>query len=437
MTNEIKSFFLICSGANREILARPECAIETNKYIGIGATVFFTAVLAVISSSYALYRVFGSVTVAVIFGFLWGVIILNLDRYIVSTMKKEYVPSYLPAQDSRRMKWAEIRRALPRLLLAVFISIIITKPLELKLFEDEIHAQVVKTNSAEVARIKDLVKSEFTEIDVLNNENQRLKTEITDREKQEREIHDLAMDEATGKKRDKTTGRVGKGLVYEQRMAAYKRFAGETNILRTKNDDKIAKNQQRIDELAATQDDRVRDTTAVQMNSDGLLARLKGLSDISSQFQIINLASWFLIILFIMLETAPVLVKLFSNRGPYDDIYDGLEHKVFVRERKMISQLNDDINTEVALSRQMNAGKLAAELQLSASTMESMQTILSDEICEAQMEIGKLLIEQWKRREMQRLGLRNVDIPIPRNGGAAPPRHNADAENPEFVRVNS
>ena len=44
--NSIEQFFLMCSGANATILKKSPTDI--NKYIGIGATIFFTGLLAMI-----------------------------------------------------------------------------------------------------------------------------------------------------------------------------------------------------------------------------------------------------------------------------------------------------------------------------------------------------------------------------------------------------
>ena len=61
---------------------------------------------------------------------LWGMMIFNLDRYIVSGMRKK----------SNFLK--EFAMAAPRIVLAVFIGIVIATPLELKLFESEINAEL-------------------------------------------------------------------------------------------------------------------------------------------------------------------------------------------------------------------------------------------------------------------------------------------------------
>ena len=77
----------MCSGADIDILTNSSKA-EQIKYAGIGGTVFFTAVMAAIASSYALFTVFDNYFVAIGFGLVWGLLIFNLDRFIVSTIKK-------------------------------------------------------------------------------------------------------------------------------------------------------------------------------------------------------------------------------------------------------------------------------------------------------------------------------------------------------------
>src|SRR5882672_625976 len=87
---KVTTFFLICSGVDRHILEK--CPSETSKYAGIGATIFFTGLFASLSGGYALNTVFDNLWIATAFGLLWGLMIFNLDRYIVSSMRKEGKP---------------------------------------------------------------------------------------------------------------------------------------------------------------------------------------------------------------------------------------------------------------------------------------------------------------------------------------------------------
>src|SRR5690606_23800549 len=112
----IRQFFLICSGAHLPMLRR--APVETNKYAGIGGTIFFTGLLAALSGGYALWTVFREPWAAVLFGGVWGLMIFNLDRYIVSSMK------------NRERFGQELWMATPRIILAVLIAVVISKPLE-------------------------------------------------------------------------------------------------------------------------------------------------------------------------------------------------------------------------------------------------------------------------------------------------------------------
>jgi uncharacterized membrane-anchored protein len=88
--NTISRFFWFCSGAHISTLEKHPT--EHNKYIGIGATIFFTGLFAALSGGYAMYFVFKGDTAAVLFaiffGLIWGLAIFNMDRYIVSIINK-------------------------------------------------------------------------------------------------------------------------------------------------------------------------------------------------------------------------------------------------------------------------------------------------------------------------------------------------------------
>src|SRR5688572_19332860 len=150
---DITHFFLLCSGVNMTLLE--QCPTERSKYAGLGATIFFTGVFAFLSASFALYTVFDNVFIAVALGVVWGLMIFNLDRYIVSGMRKE----------GRPVK--EMLNALPRIILAVLISIVIAKPLELRIFDKEIQPELTIMEQQVFALQEAEVRSRFAETDSL------------------------------------------------------------------------------------------------------------------------------------------------------------------------------------------------------------------------------------------------------------------------------
>src|ERR1700761_3535543 len=156
---KITRFFWFCSGAHVGTLKK--YPVEHNKYVGIGATIFFTALFASLSGGYAMYFVFNgdsfAVGFAILFGLLWGTAIFNMDRYIVSSINKEGSTNQ------------QILQASPRILLAIMIGVVISRPLELKIFDKEIR-QKLKTA---------YLKGQHSKIDTLQRTyNQKYGTEL-------------------------------------------------------------------------------------------------------------------------------------------------------------------------------------------------------------------------------------------------------------------
>ena len=75
--------------------------------------------------------------------------IFNLDRYIVSSMRKE----------GKTAK--ELLIATPRILLAILISVVIAKPLELKIFEKEIEPELIVMEQQKYSEQESQVRFRF------------------------------------------------------------------------------------------------------------------------------------------------------------------------------------------------------------------------------------------------------------------------------------
>ena len=234
----LKRFFLICSGVDTTIISNCSNG-EQNKYVGIGATVFFTAVMAFIASSYALYTVFDNYIIAVIFGLIWGLLIFNLDRFIVSTIKK------------RDQKWKEVAQATPRIILAIIIAIVISKPLELKLFEKEINQVLLTEKNQMTLDNKVQIAQQYTpEIEQTNQEIAALKNEITSKEKETDALYETYISEAEGRK---GTLLVGKGPVYAEKRQKHDTALAELKQLKIANNTKILSKEAHLASLVTSQ----------------------------------------------------------------------------------------------------------------------------------------------------------------------------------------
>jgi hypothetical protein len=328
----LKQFFILCSGADTDILN--DCSIgEQNKYAGIGATVFFTALMATIASSYALYTVFDNLYTAVFFGVIWGLLIFNLDRYIVSTIKK------------RDNVLDELLQAMPRIFLAIIIAVVISKPLELKIFEKEINQVLLEQkNDLTLANQNQIAQQFNPKITDLKSQILGLQSQIDTKEAEVNALYDTYITEAEG---TSGTMKLGKGPVYKEKREKHDAALAELQQLKTDNKAKITALENEIIALQGDYKANVADSQPIIDNFDGLMARVNALGKLPW------LPSFFIFLLFLAIETSPIIAKLLSPKGAYDYKLQDQETVVKswteqqVAERKLLVQTDNDINNKV------------------------------------------------------------------------------------------
>jgi hypothetical protein len=319
---KITDFFLWCSGADRRILEK--CPSETSKYVGIGATIFFTGLFAAASGGYALYTIFDSVWIASFFAILWGLMIFNLDRFIVCSMRKE--------GNGRR----ELLMAAPRIILAVLISIVIAKPLELKIFQKEIEPELIVMEQQKYREQEIQVTARFQPFrDSLSAQVEVLKAEIAAKEIIRNDRVRLAREEAdgTGGSRKKNLG-----PIYKVKKADADRAEAELKAVTDANQARIGQLEKGI----AQQDSSLsRALAALERGSmNGPAARMEAMDRLTDESSAMAWAHWFIMLLFIAIETAPVFVKLISGKGPYDSMLKVEEHQFTVHEIEELARMN-------------------------------------------------------------------------------------------------
>ncbi len=328
----LKQFFIICSGADTDIL--DQCAIgEQNKFAGIGATVFFTAVMATIAASYALYTVFDNGFVAVGFGIIWGLVIFNLDRFIVSTIKK------------RNKTINEITQALPRIILAVLIAIVISKPLELKIFEKEINQVLLEQkNELTVANQHQIAGQFDPKINDLERQILGLQNQIEAKEKNVNALYDTYISEAEG---TAGTKRLGKGPVYNEKRDKHDTALHEFAQLKSENKAKIKAIEDQIIVLQSDYISKVKASQPIIDHFDGLMARIGALNKLPF------LPSLFILLLFLAIETSPILAKLMAPKGEYDYKLEDAETAIKTWVEQKVSQRKVLLKTDQTLNNKI------------------------------------------------------------------------------------
>ena len=322
----------MCSGADPQLLAETPQS-EQIKYAGIGGTVFFTAIMAFIASSYALFTVFDNVLIALAFGLVWGLLIFNLDRFIVSTLKR------------RENKWDELLQAAPRIILAIIIAVVISKPLELKIFEKEIDRVLLEQkNEMTVANQEQVALIYADEMTAVQNAIDNIEGGILQKENEVNALYDTYIAEAEG--RDGTF-KLGKGPVYAEKRAKHDAALAELRSLKEAGAEQKELLMSRLVELNAQEKAHITQTQPIIDGFDGLMARISALGELPW------LPSFFIFLLFLAIETSPIFAKLLSNDGEYDIKLFERQNEVLIWAKQKSEQRKELLGADKELNQRV------------------------------------------------------------------------------------
>jgi len=344
--SSLKNFFLFCSGADRAILA--QVPSDENKYLGIGATIFFTGILAFVSAGYALYTIFDSYVLALLFGLVWGAMIFNLDRYIVSSMK------------ASGGFFGRFMTALPRLALAILLALVISKPLELKIFEKEINAELVVMEQEKFKTQEDRLASRFTgRLADTEQAVAGLQAQIDTKTAARDAAAAAALAEADG---SGGSGVRNMGPIYRAKVAAAEQAQAELNAT-------LAALQPQIDakrsEAGTIRNEMAAQTAGLNRgDSGGLAARIEALDRLAEGSEAIMLASVFVTLLFVSVETAPIVTKLISSASPYDNLLQEYEHTYAMATKESVTTRATDVKNRLRSHTEVSVHQTTAEIAL-------------------------------------------------------------------------
>ncbi len=325
--NWFQKFLLICSGANIHIIKKTPS--EWNKFAGIGGIVLFTAVFATLSAAYAMFTIFDDIWACIGFGIVWGLMIFNLDRYIVSSIKKTGT------------WWNQILMSIPRLILATFLGIIISKPLELKIFEKEVNKQL---NTIIQRNKKDLQSQMNGRILQQSGPFETEKKQIAEKIAQYQKSYDSAAveleKEILGKQSKLTSGKEGFGPNAKRKQELKEQRRKDLENYQKQVTARLEYLDKEISKVYTNLETERKSTESFEDKYNGFAARLQALDELGKNSAIIATAAAFIMGLFICLEISPVLIKLISSVGPYDYLLEKTENDFRLYSKEKVEKGN-------------------------------------------------------------------------------------------------
>jgi hypothetical protein len=359
---QVRLFLQALAGAREEILA--QCPSERVKFESLGWSILITSGLAVVSMWFALSTAMGvNGIIAVVPALLWGLVIMGIDRWLVTSMP----------HDGKR----KLLVAAPRLLMAILLGTLISTPFVLRIFESEINAQIAMIKQQRysdfiAAQQKSPVGAQVTYwtrqvsslqkvVDTggaqpLNPAADPQVQALTKQRSQELTLQGQYFKQwqcqlygvYQGVKCPKGNGPLAQasGNSYNQAKAQVAQLtsdirnrekqlaASDVASQKLRYDQAKAGLPNALDQLhtAQTREDNLRTAFNAQNDAlNGILVRLQALSQLSKNDFTVTSARFLVFLLFLVVEILPVTVKLLQPRGPYDEIFEKMQ-KIEVKD---------------------------------------------------------------------------------------------------------
>lgn len=398
--SRIMKLFWKAAGGDSYILSQATYSDQI-KYFCLGGIVVATAIMAGLSGGYAFYTIFRpkditenryvseivdvaknsvdttgtaitevidyqTIAIAVVFGLIWGLIIYNIDRFIVTSTGK--------GDGTEAITWGELKGAFPRIIMGCIIAISISKPLEIRILKGEIdrHLSSIQkdyyadeTNKIRLANKQTIVQVEG-DIAVYTT---RLNSYQTDYDRLQKEIE---FQTNNGGCKDKCN---------EFKRQQEKILVNINDIKQDQN--YLALIDQRKDILSNEKDEFA--TVAKEAKLlDGLAIRI-GLAE-----EHYPAVSWFLTLLFLAIELTPIFFKLMLIKSPYDYMSDNYKQLELAENGIYIDE--DYYEDKEGIQREL-VRYLAAEKHIEEER----------EFHDAQLRITKYAISKFEEREKKKI----------------------------------
>lgn len=377
----LNEFLWTFAGVHKPLLR--QCPNEYSKYAGMGGTILCTAIMAMISGGYAIYFVFENFWIAAAFGLFWGCLILNLDRFIVSTMYSD---------GKYTISWLELWSALPRIVMAILLGIVISTPLEMKLFEERIDGKILEIQRERKTAWEE--NNKFEDDNTLayyQTEKENIEKEIKAKELRRNSLYQDLADELDGKA---PSGIKGYGPRAQQKYDSYDKAEKEYNAYVEENRPKLVELDLKIKECVARQETEI-DGYVSTTEKNGFCQRYEAFAKIDDNDPDLTIVIWFIRLLFIIIEVAPVIFRMMIAAGSYDELLQARAAYISNAARKEREVVESEYEIDIAINTERNRIRLEAENNANKELFYG--------IANAQSEVISKAIEKWKKQELEKV----------------------------------
>ena len=367
------------AGGDKYILERATYSDQV-KYMCLGGIVVATGAMAGLAGGYAFYTIFspkGSALVeeihiqtaifSIIFGLIWGLMIFNIDRFIVTSTGK--------GDETEKITWDEFKSAIPRLIMGTIIALTISKPIEIRMFQSEINVKLkekqIEQQQIYIVKTKENFQSE---LDRNAKDLEKFEKEIDEKIERHKFLESQYIEEA----RIVTVG--PRALALKSQMDKV-----DKEIRQDKQNSEYLKLQKDKEGIEARLDEALGVSQKMADGLDGLLARINLAHEVAGIW-----ISLFITLLFLSIELTPILFKLMLTKTPYD----------------YLSENRDDLiraENGIEVRYDFYKDKEGKERHLIINHEADIMIFEKIKVTEIQKELTEYAIHKYKEREKEKI----------------------------------
>lgn len=415
--SKLMRLFWKAAGADQYILERSTYSDQI-KYTCMGGVVVATGVMAALAGGYAFYTIFepkgsaldsillkehnweslkniteeakkvikgerlnyidySTAFIATIFGLIWGLIIFNIDRFIVTSTGKGDGTEAITAK--------EFKGAIPRIIMGMIIALTISKPVEIRMFKTEIDVELAKMQDS-VKNEHIAIKNRQTELNIKIEKEKidKLSTETSKKYESFKKLQERYLNECQGM--GSSQGR-GCGPIAESIKQQMTTDSTEYFSINSVNLPLIDTARSHIIYYEAERANNIIEAEKVAGGLDGLLMRLKIVHrpDMAGGW-----ISIFITLLFMAIELTPIFFKLMLIKGPYDFMDENI--KELKKAENAIEIQHDYYKDKEGQQRDLIINHQSIKLLNEKSKLLAAQT-----------ELNEYAINKWKEEQKKKI----------------------------------
>jgi hypothetical protein len=387
-----------CAGADEHFLSKSPMQ-DRVKYAGIGGIVLCTGLLAAFSGGFAFYTIFGPKNNAIhdtfswgaligsaVFAVVWGLIILNLDRFIVSSTGK--------GDGTDKVTLKEFGQAIPRIIIALILGLAISAPLEIKILESEIDSELSAYQKEYAEKLNQQTDILFKQkVAKLEKDKAEYEKKLQSYEK-ELKVYDDEIDQLVTRQQlemqDKRA--YGFGPVARKMQADIETKRTEKDKFIKLKSAEVGSWRKQLDfadgQINRNSDDlreAYKENETRSHGYDGLLKRIQISHEIGGWIP------WLILGVFLCIEMGPIFFKMMLNKGPYD---------YMVENYNKLRQVEAGVISETKLYESANG-----VLHMEKYTYLDYESAKADreEKMKSQVNLNKQVIEEWEIEKMKEI----------------------------------